>query len=97
MAGAFDRVAVDILRPLPLTERGNKYVVVFTDYSTKYAEAFALPNQTATAIAKTLVENIICRHSPPRFLLSDLGANFLSELVAETYKYFEISKINTSS
>ena len=31
----FDRVAVDVLGPLPTSERGNKCVVVFTDYFTK--------------------------------------------------------------
>ena len=52
-------VGVDVLQ-LPLTESGNKYVVVFADYLTKWVEAFAVPDQSATAIAKLLVEEVFC-------------------------------------
>ena len=31
----FDRIGMDIVGPLPTTERGNKYIVVATDYLTK--------------------------------------------------------------
>ena len=34
--GPFQRVAMDILGPLPLTERGNKYILVLGDYFTKW-------------------------------------------------------------
>ena len=41
--GPFDRVAVDCLGPFPITHSGNRYIVVFFDYLTRYPEAFALP------------------------------------------------------
>ena len=34
------RVAMDILGPLPLTDRGNKYILVVGDYFTKWVEAY---------------------------------------------------------
>ena len=82
VGGPFHRVGVDVLQ-LPLTESGNKYAVVFQDYLTKWVEAFAVPNQTAETIAKLLVEEIFCRRGAPEHLLSDRGANFLSDLVQE--------------
>ena len=30
--GAFDRVAMDILGPFPVTNSGNRYIIVFSDY-----------------------------------------------------------------
>ena len=36
------------------------------------------------------------RHSAPRELLSDQGANFMSKLNKDVCKYFEIKKINTT-
>ena len=93
--GPFHRVGVDVLQ-LPVTELRNRYIVVFVDHLTKWVEAFAVPNQSAETIAHLLVEEIFCRHGAPQQLLSDRGANFLSELVLEICKFLQIKKINTS-
>jgi len=39
-----DIVAADILSGLPVTEDGLHYILVLTDYFTKWACAFALPD-----------------------------------------------------
>ena len=46
MGGPVHMVGVDALQ-LPVTESGNKYIVVFVDYLTKWVEVFTVPNQTA--------------------------------------------------
>lgn len=61
-----------------MTESGNLYVVIFLDYLTKLVEAFVVPDQSATTIAKLLVEEVFCHHGALEHLLSDRGANFLS-------------------
>ena len=53
--GAFNRVAMDILGPFPVTNSGNRYVIVFTDYYTRWPKAFALPSTEASRIAWLLV------------------------------------------
>ena len=93
--GPFHRVAVDVLQ-LPLTLSGNKYVVVFMDYLTKWVEAFPTPDQQTTTIANLLIEHIICRHGVPEELPSDRGTNFLSALILELCSLLGIKKINTS-
>lgn len=95
VGGPFHRVGVDILQ-LPLTSKGNRYVVVFMDYLTKWPEAFAIPDQTAETVARILVEEIVCRHGIPEELLSDRGSNFLSTLIQEICKLTGMRKINTS-
>ena len=65
VGGPFHRLGVDVLQLL-LTEAGNRYVVVFMDYLTKWAEAFAVPDQSAETIARLLVEEIFCRHGAPQ-------------------------------
>ena len=95
MKKPFHRVAVDVLT-MPLTSRGNRYIVVFMDYFTKWAEAFAVPDQQAPTIARLLVDNIVCRHGVPEELLSDRGANFLSDLILEMCRILGIKKLNTS-
>jgi hypothetical protein len=95
--GAFDRLAVDCVGPFRKTVAGNRYVVVFTDYLTKWPEAFAVPSIDAVTIARLLVDEILSRHSAPRTLLSDRGTNFLSTLVAEVCRLMSTKKSNTTS
>ena len=79
--GPFDRLAMDILGPLPTTHDGNRYIIVFSDYYTRWPEAYALPSVEASRIAQLLVDKILARHSAPRTLLSDRGPNFLASVV----------------
>ncbi|KAK2889745.1 hypothetical protein Q8A73_018045 [Channa argus] len=53
-----ERVGVDILGPFPTTEAGNRYILVAMDYFTKWPEAYAVPDQTATTAAQRLVEDM---------------------------------------
>ena len=96
VGGPFNRVGVDILK-MPRTSRGHQYVLVFIDYLTKWVEAFPLRDQTALTIARTLVEKVITVHGVPREILSDRGANFLSNLMAELYKLLGTRKVNTTA
>ena len=48
-------VAMDILGPLQETKLGNVYVLVVGDHFTKWMEVYPIPNQQASKIAKTLV------------------------------------------
>ena len=41
---SMDRIAVDIMGPLPLTIGGNRYILVIGDYFTHLMEAFGLPS-----------------------------------------------------
>lgn len=47
-------VAFNIM-PLPVIKSGNKYVVVFTDYLTRWVKAFAIRHADATTIANLFV------------------------------------------
>ena len=49
-----ERVAMDTPGPLPKSESGNKYLLLVADYFRKWPEAYALPNQEATTVAKCL-------------------------------------------
>jgi hypothetical protein len=54
------------------------------------------PYVKAESISKIFIHEIITRHSAPRELLSDQGANFMSKLIAEVSRYFKINKIHTA-
>ena len=89
-------IAVDILGPLPKTGNGNCYVLVATDYYTRWVEAYAIPDQGASTVAQKLVNELFCRFSSPEQLHSDQGRRFESELVAEVCKLLKICKTRTT-
>ena len=92
-----EKNAIDILGPLPISQNGNRFVLVLVDCFTKWTEAYALPNQEAASIANVIVTRFICRFGTPLQILSDQGTNFQSKLFSEVCNLLMIDKINTSS
>lgn len=45
--GHMERIALDILGPLPETDDGNMYILIVGDYFTKFVEAYARPASPA--------------------------------------------------
>ncbi|GFX95539.1 transposon Ty3-I Gag-Pol polyprotein [Trichonephila clavipes] len=60
----------------PKSAHGNKWIIVCTDYSTRYAITKALPTAEVAEIAKFLLEEIVLRHGAPRVIITDRGAVF---------------------
>ena len=90
-------IAMDILGPLPVTKRNNRFVIVFTDRFSRFVEIEALQDQEAATVADAFVKCILLRHGAPRVLLSDRGSNFLSGLMKEIYKRLSIDKRQTTA
>ena len=76
--GPFEKWGLDFVVPFnpPAWPSGNVYLVVATDYCTKWVEAKALPTKEAVQVAKFLYENIITRFGCPLEFVSDQGSNF---------------------
>lgn len=92
-----ERVALDIMGPLPVTERGNKYILVVGDYFTKWTEAYAIPDQEAETVARKLVDEFICRFGVPLLIHSDQGRNFESGLFISMSKLLGMEKTRTTA
>ncbi|CAG2220254.1 unnamed protein product [Mytilus edulis] len=56
-----DRVAIDVIGPLPHTRQNNKFILVIGDHFTRWMEAFPLPHQQAEKVAEKLVHEFISR------------------------------------
>ena len=89
-------VCVDIMGPLPETEKGNKYVLVAADCFTKWVEVYGIPNQEAVTVAVKLVDEMFCRFSPPEQVHSDQGRQFESELLKQICNLLQIKKTHTT-
>src|SRR5436305_13623854 len=86
----FERIGIDFVGPLERTKRRNRYILVVTDYLTKWPEAKAMKEATAENVVKFIYERIICRHGCPKIILSDRGTHFRNKLVDGLCEKFEI-------
>ena len=75
-----DRIGVDVLGPLPTTSRRNCYILVVTDYFTRWVEAYPMPDQQAGTTATKLVYEFISRYGVPLEVHTDQGQNFESNI-----------------
>ena len=64
-----------ILGPWPVTDQGNRYILVVGDYFTKWTEVYPLPNQEASTVASVFVPGTDGTSYRPRTKL--LSRNFL--------------------
>ncbi|PNF20391.1 hypothetical protein B7P43_G09709 [Cryptotermes secundus] len=92
----FEKISLDCMGPLPLTEQGNKYILTCQDQLSKYLVAIALPNQEAVTIARALVDNVITVFGSPGSILTDCASNFTGEVMRHLCKLLRISRVNTT-
>ncbi|UYV74341.1 K02A2.6-like [Cordylochernes scorpioides] len=93
----FERIGIDFVGPLPSTKRRKKWIIVLTDYYTKYAETKAVSEATVKEVSTFLIEHIILRHGAPKFLISDRGSQFTSNLMKEVMKMCKVKHCFTTS
>ena len=63
--------------------KGMAYIVVATEYLTKWAEAKTIKTNTAANAATFIYENIISRFGCPKILVSNRGTHFQNFLIQE--------------
>ena len=92
----FQIFGVDVME-LPTTMSGNRYVIVFQDFLTKWPLVFPAPYQKAIRIARLLAEEILPMFGVPEFLLSDRGTNLLANVMKDVCELLGIEKLNTTA
>jgi len=70
-----ERVAVDVVGPLPCSDKGNQYVLSAIDYFTKWPEAYVLPDQEAETVVDALVGDMFSHFGVPETLHIDRVRN----------------------
>jgi transposase InsO family protein len=88
---------LDVVGPLPVTESGMKYILTCQDNLSKYFIAAPLQNQKTEEIANTFVKHIILVYGIPNEIVTDQGANFMSDVFKRISKLFKIEKICTTA
>ena len=91
----FQKVAFDLVGPLPRTSSGHKYLLTTMCLYTKYPDAIPLKKVDNTSVLDAMMQ-IFSRYGMPSELLTDQGSVFTSKLTALMCKTFDITKIRTS-
>lgn len=94
---AFDKVALDIMGPLPITENGSQYILTMQDLLTKYSVAIPLKEATSSSIADAFSRHFLCIYGAPKAILTDQGANFLSAFMRNLTRQFGIQHFKTTA
>jgi transposase InsO family protein len=88
---------MDFLGPLETSPEGYKYILPVVDSYSKWPEAFPLKTTDAVEVAWVLYREIFSRYGAPDALLSDRGQNFMSKLITEPCRLFQVTRLRTSS
>lgn len=93
----FDRIGVDLMGPFQPTENRMAYILVASDYFSKWTMAWALPDITAQTVADKLVTQFFCVFGCVKTIHTDQGSNFESHLFQAVCKLLGIEKTRTLS
>ncbi|GBM50825.1 Retrovirus-related Pol polyprotein from transposon 412 [Araneus ventricosus] len=93
----FPKSGIGLLGRFPVTRSGNRWIIVCTDYLTRFTPTKVVSTAEATEIATFLVEDIILRHGAPREMISDRRRSFLSNIVKDINQLCQTSYILTTA
>ena len=89
LAEPFMKWGLDFVGPVKKTRHtGKRYILVATDYATKWVEARALQTNSAQETAQFLYEAILTRFGCPLHLVSDQGSHFLNGTIQVLTEHF---------
>ena len=91
----FEKVAFDLVGPLPRTASGNKYILTMMCLFTKYPEAIPLRRVDNQTVLEAMIE-IFSRHGLPKTILTDQGSVFMSKLTGQLWELLGVQRVRTS-
>ena len=91
-----ERIAIDIMGPLPITSNKARYLLVVSCYFTKWLDAIPINTIDAKTVATKLIEKFISVFGVPMQLHSDQGSNFESQVFQEVCNILGIQKTRTT-
>jgi hypothetical protein len=67
----------------PASSKGHRFMLLATDYFTKWMKAVPSKNMTHKEVIQFILEHIVHRFSMPQTLTTDQGSSFMSHQVCE--------------
>ena len=76
---------LDLIRPINPPSNGHIWILIATEYFTKWVKAIPLKKATVATVANFIQEHIITRFGIPKRLISDNGNPFMKNLTEAYY------------
>lgn len=89
-------VASDIIGPLPRSLKGNRYILVFLDTSTRWPIAIPLRTVKTSHVANCLRNEVVNIWGCPEILLTDNGPQYVSRTLKKVCALFDIKLCHTA-
>ncbi|OMJ11808.1 Transposon Ty3-I Gag-Pol polyprotein, partial [Smittium culicis] len=70
---------MDVAGPLPVTDSGNKYILIGVDYFTKWPVAVAVSSIEGYALDQFLIDEIVSNYGIPEKIVTDRGTHFTND------------------
>jgi transposase InsO family protein len=86
----FEKWAIDFVGPFNPPSHQKAYILVCTDYVTKWVEARAVTRATEQVVADFLFEEIFARYGTPREIVSDGGSQFTSHMIGKKMQKYGV-------
>ena len=90
-------IGIDIMGPFPTTSRNKRFLLVIVDYFTRWIEIFPISTTTSMAISELLTDQVFTRYGLPKYILSDNGPQFISNLFQDFCKTLKIQQKLTAN
>lgn len=85
----FDKWVLEFIGPINPTSKGKKYILVCTNYVTKWVEAKALVLETEQTLVNFPLEDFFVRYGVPREIVTAQGTQFTSNLVKDVIEKYK--------
>ena len=87
------KVSCDTLTFTP-SRHGNRYLLVFIDNFSRFAELVVVRDKSAEAVAKAFYDHVICRHGAPSYLMHDNGTEFMNSVLQQLCLSMGVKQVN---
>ena len=72
----WEPIAMDIVGPVREIRKGSRYILLISDYASRFVITIPMKDQTAHTVAKCLVHKVITKYGATQNILTDRGTNF---------------------
>jgi hypothetical protein len=90
-------ISADIMGPFPISNSGNRFLLLITDKFTHWVVEVPLKNIDSDTVARAIVEKWICNFGVFEKFLTDRGPQFTSDVTKHICRLLGINKIFTSA